>query len=1072
MLKEKRKPSQHGCGANIGEGPKRSDSNFSNRRRRFEVGETSSNRSDEGGQEAITSCRRVTAWSGVGKGKKISKRIVWGDEVGGNLLKFSKGNEEVEGILPASGKDNTRDRKETFYDDLDRSKSRGSPGALRGGVTGRGEDGSTYCSSLNKGSFKDVLMRRSPLIYPAPNPQQSNLHAPPSQSSRGCSRGRNPPHRPAKRCFRCLASDHLVATCRDPVRCFRCKKTGHRAHFCIRKAGAIAGRMNRAANLRGRPPRAKVFVPYTDEYLRRVELRRNAILADVIQPANLGPDPISTIKTALASRFAGYKEDFAVARYRERDFAIFLPEWVPAAVLIRREVLTLNDFWIRCWPWGRNRDARPHRVQYKAWIRLINLPFEIWTVARVAALISGFGRFIKADEETKAMTNFRAFRCQIALDSIYNIPQNLSVIIGEELFPVMVHLERWERIVEGGAAAPPAPPPAPPENGGDNAHEEGNNQNQPQRDDRGEAFDHEDEDMEDAPGELEEVDPHLHTHRALWVSSATRASHRTGSALMLQGTCGRRRTPSSAHQTGSVATLCVTGGRRCWVATGRRGSDFDATGALGSRLVKTWSNVASGQSMPSLPSLPVPIASGGQLAFLPKCQARESETPEAVFAPLGQLSSPEPIKLGQLSSPEPIKLFLASCCSPFILSVQIPLDGSQVGLSLLLVSGPTLHFSAWPTSPSCLARWVVRTGSQALGPTRPPGPDHRGVLLWTHGGATGSASIPAQTLLFGGVGGATPDFGPTPAHEQLEVVTPLSEAIFDPPSLGPSLSATTFGLPAPSPPPSIGNEANLVIAPCLMFDPETDLVAHGANQNAADTTGCTKRGSAPGALVLSRKYSLTLHLTQLASGKSFFITNVYGPPTWEGKEEFCSELLSLCSSCPSEWVICGDFNFTKSQSERKGKPWSSKAMTMFSDLINKLAVMDLPLSNQNFTWSNMQQRPTLAKLDRFLISTEWDQSFPFSKRADLKSNLLQILEEEEILWNTRAKQRWLKEGDGNTKFFHAFANGRKRSNTIVAIEDDSGQQITNEELKRSYFYQSFKQLFLDARRVRLAHSKR
>ncbi|XP_020110396.1 uncharacterized protein LOC109725565 [Ananas comosus] len=139
-------------------------------------------------------------------------------------------------------------------------------------------------------------------------------------------------------------------------------------------------------------------------------------------------------------------------------------------------------------------------------------------------------------------------------------------------------------------------------------------------------------------------------------------------------------------------------------------------------------------------------------------------------------------------------------------------------------------------------------------------------------------------------------------------------------------------------------------------------------------------------------------------------------------------------------------------------------MAMFSDLINSLAVIDLPLSNQKFTWSNMQHCPTLATLDRFLISTEWDQYFPFNKetldkRAELKSQLLLILEEEEILWKTRAKQRWLKEGDGNTKFFHAVANGRKRSNTIVAIEDDNWQQITNEELKRSYFYQSFKRVF-------------
>lgn len=199
--------------------------------------------------------------------------------------------------------------------------------------------------------------------------------------------------------------------------------------------------MNREVHRRARVPLPKVYIPYTEEYLRRVEMRRNAILADVIQPANLGPDPISTIKSALASRFGGYKDDFAVARCREREYAIFLPEWALAPALVRREILTLNNFWLRVYPWGQYRYVRPHPARFRAWIRLINLPFEIWSVARVATLVSGFGRFIKADGVTKAMTDFRAFRCQISLDSIGAIPQNLLVIIGDELFSVMVHLE-------------------------------------------------------------------------------------------------------------------------------------------------------------------------------------------------------------------------------------------------------------------------------------------------------------------------------------------------------------------------------------------------------------------------------------------------------------------------------------------------------------------------------------------------------------------------------------------------------------------------------------------------------
>ena len=36
----------------------------------------------------------------------------------------------------------------------------------------------------------------------------------------------------AGRCFKCLASDHLVADCRDPVRCLRCRRSGHTSSSC------------------------------------------------------------------------------------------------------------------------------------------------------------------------------------------------------------------------------------------------------------------------------------------------------------------------------------------------------------------------------------------------------------------------------------------------------------------------------------------------------------------------------------------------------------------------------------------------------------------------------------------------------------------------------------------------------------------------------------------------------------------------------------------------------------------------------------------------------------------------
>ncbi len=94
----------------------------------------------------------------------------------------------------------------------------------------------------------------------------------------------------------------------------------------------------------------KAYVPYTDEYLRRTELRRNAMLVDIVQLADLGQAPQQTLANALARRFGGYAHDFFVAKYRERDFAVVLPGWISAEVLVRWQIITLDNIWIRCFP--------------------------------------------------------------------------------------------------------------------------------------------------------------------------------------------------------------------------------------------------------------------------------------------------------------------------------------------------------------------------------------------------------------------------------------------------------------------------------------------------------------------------------------------------------------------------------------------------------------------------------------------------------------------------------------------------------------------------------------------------
>nr|CAD1827545.1 unnamed protein product [Ananas comosus var. bracteatus] len=66
----------------------------------------------------------------------------------------------------------------------------------------------------------------------------------------------------------------------------------------------------------------------------------------------------------------------------------------------------------------------------------------------------------------------------------------------------------------------------------------------------------------------------------------------------------------------------------------------------------------------------------------------------------------------------------------------------------------------------------------------------------------------------------------------------------------------------------------------------------------------------------------------------------------------------------------------------------------------------------------------IQKLD-ILEESENLTALQRDSRKQLKSKLYSVLADEEVLWKSRARQQWLKEGDGNTKFFHAVANGRR-----------------------------------------------
>lgn len=65
------------------------------------------------------------------------------------------------------------------------------------------------------------------------------------------------------------------------------------------------------------------------------------------------------------------------------------------------------------------------------------------------------------------------------------------------------------------------------------------------------------------------------------------------------------------------------------------------------------------------------------------------------------------------------------------------------------------------------------------------------------------------------------------------------------------------------------------------------------------------------------------------------------------------------------------------------------------------------------------------------------------RRIVKRGELEKVLLKEEVLWREKSRVTWVKEGDGNTKFFHKVANGKRNRSFINSLENDQGVSCHN-----------------------------
>lgn len=135
------------------------------------------------------------------------------------------------------------------------------------------------------------------------------------------------------------------------------------------------------------------------------------------------------------------------------------------------------------------------------------------------------------------------------------------------------------------------------------------------------------------------------------------------------------------------------------------------------------------------------------------------------------------------------------------------------------------------------------------------------------------------------------------------------------------------------------------------------------------------------------KFYIHMLVRNRVSGFKWNLVNVYGAAHEKDKEEFLVELSEVLGINAHPFVVGGDFNLIRKIDERNKQKASNKWSFLFNGIIENWSLRDLEMSGRKFTWSNNQENPFFERLDRVLVSPEWERQYPLVTLRALCRNI-------------------------------------------------------------------------------------
>lgn len=89
-----------------------------------------------------------------------------------------------------------------------------------------------------------------------------------------------------------------------------------------------------------------------------------------------------------------------------------------------------------------------------------------------------------------------------------------------------------------------------------------------------------------------------------------------------------------------------------------------------------------------------------------------------------------------------------------------------------------------------------------------------------------------------------------------------------------------------------------------------------------------------------------------------------------------AELVRTCQDNYLPTLIRGDFNIMRNNKEKNNNRFSDRLPFLFNDAIDSFDLREIDLTGRQYSWENSLTTPTYEKLDRVLMTIEWEFKFP------------------------------------------------------------------------------------------------